>query len=776
MPADDMQKLLHELQVHQIELEMQNDQLRRTQLELEIARERLLLPYEAAPVGFLSLDAKGIIQEANLSAARLLEVDRFKLTGQKLIHFIAPPSQDDFYLRRRNLADTGENQTCELHLLRKSSPQFIARLELVRERIGPQPATRCLVMMSDITEQKQAEAKLRERADLLDAAHDAVIVREMNGTILFWNQGASEMYGFGSQQVLGRVSHEVLATVFPKPLAELQAGLLRDRRWEGELIHTNQSGARLVVDSRWRLQPGNDGRPPRVLEINNDITQRKQAEQVLREAHAQLEQRVRDRTKELTWANTALAGEKAFSDSLIQLAPAVIAVVDEQGNLIRTNAYAEHLAGLPFSKTQGRDMIRMLVPQNERPRVRRLLREALRGRAVQQVVAPLRARDGSVRQIEWFTKPLPNAEGKLSAVLAVGHDVTERKLAEDALRRSEHHLSEFFNLAPVGLIWLSASGTILRANQAQLEMLGYSAEEFVGHSFLDLVVEPMEGRELLARLARKEVVRNLQMIRRRRDGSIRHVLVDAISLWRDDEFQYSSIFLRDITERLNLESEVLRISEREQRRIAQDLHDGLGQLLVGTLHLVSNLQQDLAAKAIPEAGRLTRIKEVINEAIWQTRGLAKGLHPVEAEPHGLMAALESLAGRTQKLVRVPCQFICQRPVLVANNTVATHLFRIAQEAVTNAIKHGNPGRIEISLTATRGRTNLAVADDGTGMPVQRPEHAGMGLRIMHYRARMIGGLLSVQKGAAGGTTIACVVPREAKPARKGGTKARERKH
>jgi PAS domain S-box-containing protein len=513
-PTADAQRLLHELQVHQIELEMQNEQLRRSQSELETARERLLLPYEAAPVGFLSLDDKGIIREANLAAAQLLNLGRLKLIGQKLTGFITPGSQAEFYLRRRALADTGKNQTCELRLLRTNNPPFIARVELVMERIGSELATRFLVMMSDITEQKQGEARLRE-------------------------------------------------------------------------------------------------------------------------AHAQLEQRMEERTKELLWANAALADEKAFSDSLIRLAPAIIAVLDEQGNLIRTNAYAERLIGFPFSEIQGRDIIGKLVPQIEQPRVRHLLREALRGRAMRQVVAPLRTRAGRVRQIEWFTQPLANAEGQVSAVLAVGHDITDR---------------------------------------------------------------------------------------------------------------------------LNLEWEVLHISEREQRRIAQDLHDGLGQLLVGTIHLVNHLQQDLANKSIPEARRLSRIMEVINEAIWQTRSLAKGLHPVESEPNGLMSALDSLAIRTQKLVGIPCQFICPRSVLVANNEVATHLFRIAQEAVNNAIKHGRPRQIQIRLAAVRGRTSLAITDDGTGMLVSARKPAGMGLRIMHYRARMIGGSFSVQTGVAGGTTIVCAVP------------------
>ena len=147
-----MQKLVHELQVHQIELEMQNEELRRTQLELETARERLLLPYDAAPVGFFTLDAHGVIREANLAAARLLNVDRAKLTGRNLKCFIAPESQAAFCRRQCQLFRTEEKQTFELPVLRSGGAPLIARLEMVAGRTGPAPVTGCLVVMSDITE------------------------------------------------------------------------------------------------------------------------------------------------------------------------------------------------------------------------------------------------------------------------------------------------------------------------------------------------------------------------------------------------------------------------------------------------------------------------------------------------------------------------------------------------------------------------------------------------------------------------------------------------
>jgi len=179
VPTKDVQRLVHELQVHEIELEMQNEGLRLTQSELETARDRLMLPYDAAPVGFLTLDAKGVIQEANLAAAKLLDFDRVKLPGQRLTHFIAPESQDTCFLHRRLLFNTGEEQTCELRLVRADGAACIVQLESVMEPAAPGAAPRCLVMLSDVTARKQAEDALLASNAELTRFNQAAVGREL---------------------------------------------------------------------------------------------------------------------------------------------------------------------------------------------------------------------------------------------------------------------------------------------------------------------------------------------------------------------------------------------------------------------------------------------------------------------------------------------------------------------------------------------------------------------------------------------------------------------
>lgn len=218
------------------------------------------------------------------------------------------------------------------------------------------------------------------------------------------------------------------------------------------------------------------------------------------------------------------------------------------------------------------------------------------------------------------------------------------------------------------------------------------------------------------------------------------------------------IIFRDITERKNLEREILEISDRERRRIGQDLHDGLCQHLTGIELMSQVLQQKLAPKAKADASRAGEIARYVREAITQTRSLARGLSPVTLELEGLPSALYELAANTEKMFGLACRVECREPGPEYAAATATHLYRIAQEAVTNAIKHGKASAVEIRLEHSAERRELKVIDNGTGFPKVPPRKGGMGLRIMQYRAGMIGGLLSIEQNVTGGTVVRCSFP------------------
>ena len=169
-------------------------------------------------------------------------------------------------------------------------------------------------------------------------------------------------------------------------------------------------------------------------------------------------------------------------------------------------------------------------------------------------------------------------------------------------------------------------------------------------------------------------------------------------------------------------------------------------------------EQKLAEKGLPDAVDAAKIVRLVNEAIEKTRELSRGLLPVLSESRGLMSALQQWAGEVQDLFGISCTFLCMEPVLIHDDTVATHLYHITQEAVNNAIKHGKARHIVIALGASGGRGALTISDDGSGIQKVSAGNKGMGLHIMNYRAKMIGGILEVKPGKPHGTVVTCRFP------------------
>lgn len=348
------------------------------------------------------------------------------------------------------------------------------------------------------------------------------------------------------------------------------------------------------------------------------------------------------------------------------------------------------------------------------------------------------------------------AAKKIAKQMALS-DITERKQTELALQNSERELTDFFEQLPLGLLWVYPSGDILRVNQAELELLGCTEKEVVGQPVSHFHVDPKAISDLLKSLSKGQAVRNFRARVWQNDKNILHVLIDANGLWEKGCLVHSRWFIRDITRLVKMEREILAISEREQQRIGQDLHDGLSQLLTGIKFLSESLARDLAAASNAGAATAMEIYQNAREALTESRDLARGLSPVSLEAKGLMNALHLLARRVTKVFRCDCCFKCRVPVLVSDHLVGIHLYRIAQEAVSNAINHGKASEIEIELRAQGNNFVLGVRDDGIGIKPGRNPKNGLGLRIMQYRASVIGGSLMVQKRSHGGTEVVCTV-------------------
>jgi signal transduction histidine kinase len=214
---------------------------------------------------------------------------------------------------------------------------------------------------------------------------------------------------------------------------------------------------------------------------------------------------------------------------------------------------------------------------------------------------------------------------------------------------------------------------------------------------------------------------------------------------------------QEIRMRSRLEKELLEIAESGQRRIGQDLHDSLGQQLTATALAGKVLAKKLANKSVVEPALADRLVTMVEEAIELTRNLARTLHPIELGAEGLENALKNLAANLSKAFAVSCRFQPSSPLVFNDPQAAIHLYRIAQEAASNAIRHGHARNIVISLAATNKVLMLSITDDGSGLPPEARAKNGMGLRIMNYRAGMIGGTFDIQNLPAGGARAVCVL-------------------
>lgn len=340
--------------------------------------------------------------------------------------------------------------------------------------------------------------------------------------------------------------------------------------------------------------------------------------------------------------------------------------------------------------------------------------------------------------------------------------VIERLQAAQALCKSRERLDLALEASNLGTWDTDLSTGELVVDERWASMLGYRIDEVEPHTIAwDSLIHPDD-------LSRVKRVRSRHLDGLTESFQVDYRLRTKTGVWkwvrslgrvtqRDQNGEPLRLIgtHRDITERKAMEREVVESTAAEQRRIGQDLHDGIGGELTGIGFMTQGLVHDLRALGLTEADAAEKIGVELDRVIEQVRLLSHGLNPVGIDRLGLNVALENLATRTTKLHRVRCEFRSKTPVEMEDSFVADHLYRIAQEAVTNAVKHGDPLHVSITLEHQNNRLVLRVTDDGIGVEKQDLSSEGIGLRNMQYRAGLIGADLRVEPGEQGGTLVSC---------------------
>jgi PAS domain S-box-containing protein len=368
----------------------------------------------------------------------------------------------------------------------------------------------------------------------------------------------------------------------------------------------------------------------------------------------------------------------------------------------------------------------------------------------------------------------------------------ELRRTEEALYEREITFSALAKVAPVGIMRFDAHGRCNYVNDCWSAITGLTIDEAIGEGWKNAIY-PSDRDGVIARWKRmhdlNEFYRDEYRILRP-NGMISWVLAEGavlrsyarkplgfiraitdISKHREAEAELTaardkleqrvkertSDLEAEMLERQKLEKEVLQCRDSEQRRFSQDLHDGLGQCLTGVLFPALALERALISERSSFAPSASKIAALINQSINQAYDLARGIAPVSPRPDGLMCALEELVRELCNCSPMKCSFQCEEPVLFEDNAVATHLYRIAQEAISNAIKHSKASQITVQLEKISNHSALVITDNGLGISDCRKLRPGRGLNIIKHRARLIDAALDIITIPSGGVMVRCTL-------------------
>ena len=407
-----------------------------------------------------------------------------------------------------------------------------------------------------------------------------------------------------------------------------------------------------------------------------------------------------------------------------------------------------HLPGL----FPGMKKLMLRMHPTDRPAVSRGIDDAFRYRTEVQKEFRLKSGTRGYRWYEAIARPLFDEASQPRGLVGVIQDISDRRDAEGRLRRSEELLRVTTANTADTLVLLD---TALRVRFINKDVAGKTIDEIIGR---DIGV-------LLPEAARARVAEKLKVLLKTGETSTYEFESGA-----GDQLQYFenravlvrdagigtgiSISTRDVTERRRLEQEILDVSGRERQSIGRDLHDGLGQELTGVALMLRGLGTRVQERCPEAVESVDEIVGLVNQSIENARSLARGLLPVRTETGGLKSALQELASRSRDLYGLEVKFRADvAPERQLDETDASHLYRIAQEALTNAARHGHATLVDIFLRVTRSTFLLCITDNGEGFRQPTSPYSGMGLKIMKYRADMIGAKFEISPNEPRGTVV-----------------------
>ncbi len=647
---------------------------------------------------------------------------------------------------------------------------------------------------------RQSEERYRL---LVERAPDAILVFDLD--MDRWvdaNPNAERLFGCTRDQLLNLGPLNFFPTEQPdgRPLAETirehQERALAGEEVVFERLIRNAEGREIICEVRLVRLPEKKRRLLRASYV--DITARKRAELEIMRSHEMIQKSLAEKLRKLSRA--------------VEQSPVMVVITDIEGKVEYVNPKFTEITGYSFDEVMGKNP-RILKSGKVSPEAYKDLWATLTAGHVWHGEFLNRKKNGELYWELASISPITDEHGRTTHYVAVKEDITGRRQTEENLRHANRALLAITECNEA-LVKATTESELLNAICRTIAQTGVNRLAWVGFALDDAAksVQPvaMEGVDveylktaritwsdgprgqgpvgMAIRTGKVAVCRDTQTdpcFEPWKEAALRSGYLSVISLplnWErkclgamsiyaseTDAFTaeevellkrfasnltFGIVTLRTRAERERLQKELIEIAEDERRRIGNDLHDGVCQQLCA-IQLFSGLMADSLPPESKALENFDQLEKHIEQAVIETRLLARGLSPVAVDAAGLMGGLLELTENTKKLCVVACEFQCPELVLVSDKAVATHLYRIAQEAIQNAIKHGRAKQIVVALKKTGAELLLEIVDDGTGISKDSTEKGGMGFRTMTYRADLIGGNLEISPAAGCGTRVAC---------------------
>jgi PAS domain S-box-containing protein len=707
---------------------------------------------EASPDAVIIADVKGNVLFASHHSWEFLGFsDQEDLVGRSVFDFVIESDRPRLAANVPELMKTRIRRNTEYTVLRKDGTTFPVEISSAAGPNTQEQPWAILAVVRDISERKRYEETLRESEEkyrgLVDICPDAIVVSDLTGRTQFVSKQTWKLLGVPEdEELLGQNTFDYVIQADRPRLAANYAELLKTgTRGQTEYTVLRPDGSTVPIELSSVMSRDAQGRPIGAMAIIRDISERKQAQEALRQSEEKHRR-------------------------ILEICPDVVVVTDLAGKALFISKQAWTLLGLPEQVELVGQSVFDYVVEADRPRLAANIANLIAtGRPRNEEYTALRP-DGMTIPTELSSAVIRDAQGQPTALMAMIRDVSERKRAEQALQQHYEELRAIYDGMSEGLVILDiATDECIRANRAMCEMLRYSEEEL-----RTLPVEKLHPREVLAERAKRHqgmidgrISHGEDIPLVRKDGSL--LYIDIVS----DRITYNGRaclihLVRDTTERRQAQEalkkehrtlkHLLRSSDHERQLIAYEIHDGLAQQLAGAIMQIETYWHQKEARPVQAAKAYEAAVTMLRQAHFEARRLISGVRPPILDESGIVAAVAHLVNEQRLHDEQKIEFLGEvafhRLVPILENAV----YRIVQEALTNACRHSKSDRVRVELVQCEDVLRIKVQDWGAGFNPAAVREDHFGLEGIRERARLLGGATTIESAPQRGTSITVELP------------------